>query len=241
MATAKDILKIAISEIGVKESPPNSNKVKYNTDYYGKAVSGSAYPWCCAFVWWVFKQAGASNLFYGGRKTAYCPTVENYYKSNGQYFKSDPRIGDLVLFEFNRAGRANHIGILEKINADGTYTCIEGNTSSSNDTNGGSVMRRVRKKSLIRGFARPNYDANTKPTTKGGNTVTITLSVLQKGSKGEEVKTLQILLNGFGYNCGKVDGDFGNGTLTAVKKYQTAKKLTADGVVGANTWNSLLK
>ena len=42
--TAERILSAARAEIGVKESPANSNRVKYNTAYYGRAVSGSAIP-----------------------------------------------------------------------------------------------------------------------------------------------------------------------------------------------------
>ena len=68
MATANDILKIARKEIGVKEKPAGSNNVKYNTAYYGHKVSGSNYSWCCVFVWWVFKRAKASKLFYDGEK-----------------------------------------------------------------------------------------------------------------------------------------------------------------------------
>ena len=250
--TAQKILKKAISQIGVKENPSGSNNVKYNTDYYGKAVSGSAYPWCCAFVWWIFKECGASHLFYDGKKTAYCPTVETFYKSKGQWYTNNPKVGDLVLFDFSGKGVAGHIGILEKINADGTYTTIEGNTSTSNQANGGCVMRRTRKKSTIRGFARPDYGTVSKTETvannKGGNTVTVTLTVLRKGSKGNEVKTLQRLLNALGYNLGNygerkdgVDGDFGARCDTAVRAFQKASGLTVDGVVGQATWTKLLK
>ena len=42
--TAERIISAAREEIGVKESPANSNRVKYNTAYYGRAVSGSAIP-----------------------------------------------------------------------------------------------------------------------------------------------------------------------------------------------------
>lgn len=242
MPTANDIIKIAIAEIGTKENPPNSNNVKYNTDYYGRTVVGSAYPWCCVFVWWIFKECGASNLFYDGKKTAYCPTVETYYKKQKQWYTSNPKVGDLVLFDFSGSGKAEHIGILEKINADGTYQCIEGNTSSASDDNGGCVMRRIRKKSQIRGFARPNYGGVKQTTeTKGGNTVTVTLTVLKKGSKGKEVKTLQTLLNGYGYNCGTVDGDFGANTLKSIKAFQKTKGLEVDGIVGEQSWSKLLK
>ena len=164
--TAQKILSKAASQIGIKEQPANSNKVKYNTEYYGSEVSGSAYPWCCVFVWWVFKECGASDLFYGGKKTAYCPTVEAYYKKIGRWYQTG-KVGDLVLFDFSKNrknNRAGHIGIVEKVNSDGSYTTIEGNTGSGNDANGGAVMRRTRYKSTIRGFARPDYSAQIKFT-----------------------------------------------------------------------------
>ena len=97
--TAERIISAAQAEIGVKESPANSNRVKYNTAYYGREVSGNNYPWCCAFVWWVFHSVGADKLFFGGKKTAYCPAVETYYRKKGQWF-SEPKSGDLALFDF---------------------------------------------------------------------------------------------------------------------------------------------
>jgi len=48
------IIARARGELGVKEAPYGSNKVKYNTWFYGKAVSGSDYPWCAVFICWVF-------------------------------------------------------------------------------------------------------------------------------------------------------------------------------------------
>lgn len=246
--TAQEILKVAVSQIGIKESPAGSNNVKYNTEYYGTAVRGSAYPWCVCFCWWIFKAAGASNLFYGGKKTAYCPTVESYYKSIGQWY-STPKVGDLVLFDFTGKGIAGHIGIVERVNADGTITTIEGNTSISSNDNGGAVMRRTRKMNVIRGFARPLYNSTTesgsaptehKTSAIGGKTVTVTLIMLRNGSTGANVKALQILLNGRGYNCGTVDGAFGANTQGAVKRFQSARGLEVDGIVGAQTWAALL-
>ena len=52
--TAAKLLKIAQAELGVTEYPSGSNKVKYNTWYYGQVVSGDAYPWCAVFVCWCF-------------------------------------------------------------------------------------------------------------------------------------------------------------------------------------------
>ena len=232
-----NIINIAKKEIGTKEYPKNSNKVKYNTEYYGRAVSGSAYPWCCAFVWWVFKQAGASSLFFEGQKTAYCPTLMNFYKKKGQ-LSNIPKVGSLAFFQFDTDANPEHIGIVIKVNSDGTVTTIEGNTAVGNDSNGGEVMERVRKKSLIMGYAYPYEEA--KKTSGSDKTVNVTVDVLKKGSKGEAVKALQILLNGRGVSCGLVDGSFGPSTEHAVKTYQMKKKLSVDGCVGPATWGSLL-
>ena len=59
--------------------------------------------------------------------------------------------------------------------------------------------------------------------------------------KGDDVKELQEKLIKLGLNLGKwgADGDFGSATRTAVKKFQKANKLTADGIVGAKTWGVL--
>ena len=144
--TPKKILTIARAEIGVKESPANSNRVKYNTAYYGKEVSGSNYAWCAVFVWWCFRQAGASALYYGGKKTAYCPTLKAYHK--GQAVSGDYKPGDVVFFNFSGRTNAAHVGICESW--DGTYiTTIDGNTGSGSEANGGAVMRRRRHKKNI--------------------------------------------------------------------------------------------
>lgn len=63
--------------------------------------------------------------------------------------------------------------------------------------------------------------------------------VLRRGSKGEDVKALQRVLNARGFNAGKVDGDFGPKTETAVKAFQTEAKIGVDGKVGAQTWTAL--
>ncbi len=70
----------------------------------------------------------------------------------------------------------------------------------------------------------------------------ITLDMLSKGSSGYQVKSAQAILEANGYSCGSygADGDFGSGTESAVKKFQKAKGLSADGIIGTDTWNKLL-
>lgn len=68
------------------------------------------------------------------------------------------------------------------------------------------------------------------------------MTMLSKGSRGYQVKVAQSLLILNGCSCGSygADGVFGSATLSAVKKYQRAKGLAVDGIVGPNTWNALL-
>ena len=49
--TAQMVVATALAEVGTKESPRNSNKVKYNQWFYGRNVSAF---WCCTFVCWCF-------------------------------------------------------------------------------------------------------------------------------------------------------------------------------------------
>lgn len=63
--------------------------------------------------------------------------------------------------------------------------------------------------------------------------------LLKLGSKGDEVRTLQSLLNSKGYSVGSVDGDFGPATEAAVRKFQADHGLGVDGIVGKNTWAAL--
>jgi len=62
---------------------------------------------------------------------------------------------------------------------------------------------------------------------------------LRKGMSGELVKKLQKALGTAGYAIA-ADGEFGEQTASTVKQYQTSRGLTADGVVGRQTWRSLL-
>lgn len=87
------------------------------------------------------------------------------------------------------------------------------------------------------------YDASAPAATVTPSAKPETgLPELSRGSKGNTVKALQILLIGYGYSCGSygVDGDFGSGTDKAVKAYQKDAGLDADGVVGPKTWAKLL-
>ncbi len=78
-------------------------------------------------------------------------------------------------------------------------------------------------------------------TTDKGEFI-LQMKYLRKGSRGEDVRSLQILLMGRGYsvgNCG-ADGIFGNDTENALKAYQKKKLLEVDGVAGPESYRALL-
>lgn len=173
--TASKVLAVARSQLGVKESPAGSNRVRYNTAYYGREVSGDAYPWCCVFQWWLFREAGASGLFYGGQKTASCTALYNDYRRKGRTVPvQEARPGDLIFFTFSKAdkqqGICNHVGVCEA-NETGYITTIDGNTGSTNEANGGAVMRRRRAWSWVTGAARPDYVEEQTMTVEDAKSV----------------------------------------------------------------------
>ena len=155
---ARKVIEAARRHIGVRESPPNSNNVIFNTVYYGRPVSGSQFPWCAVFVWYVFREVGLSRLYFGGERTAYVPALLTFARRNGLFHASGFKPGDLAIFDWSgRRQAANHIGIITEVRASSIVT-IEGNTSIGNDSNGGQVMERVRATSLVTGVYRPEYE-----------------------------------------------------------------------------------
>ena len=69
------------------------------------------------------------------------------------------------------------------------------------------------------------------------STSTMTTAILRKGSTGPEVKSLQKKLLQIGYYLGSygADGDYGDATVTAVRKFQKDNSLAVDGEAGPNT------
>lgn len=229
--TKEAIIRRAQAEIGTKEYPPNSNNVKYNTWFYGHPVNGSNYPWCAAFISWLFRDC--QDLV---PKTASCLNMLAFFEQNHQIV-TNPEPGDIQFMKFNTNNRkTNHVGLfIGKMGS--TNVSIEGNTSLNSNDNGGSVMQRERTRNIV-AYGRPKY-VNSSPITPVKPTIPIPVTVKQ-GSKGETVTLLQQLLVSRGYVIG-IDGDFGPETEKAVRDFQNKQHLGVDGVVGPKTWTALLK
>lgn len=123
--------------------------------------------WCACFVSWVFAQNAASNLIPAKNPHGfiYCPDLYNYAKSHN-LIVADKKLGqpgDIILFDWQGAGIADHVGIITKnLSPQPFYQTIEGNTSPENTTgsqsNGGGVYARNRHMdATIFAIVRPNY------------------------------------------------------------------------------------
>jgi hypothetical protein len=150
----KRALREALRHLGVREQPAGSNKTRFGR-WYG--VDGV--PWCAIFVSYCFREGAGMTLCegfkgagVGTRGCAYVPTLEAWLRATGRWKgRSAPAPGDIAIFNWD-GGVPDHIGIVESFMADGTFTCIEGNTSVGNDSNGGQVMRRRRHLNQVNGF-----------------------------------------------------------------------------------------
>lgn len=99
---------------------------------------------------------------------------------------------------------------------------------------GDDWVRRLQSECNKQGFSNQVVDGIAGPNTLKG------CPLLKIGASGNITKLLQEKLTSLGYGTNGVDGIFGNGTKNAVIKYQKSKGLSADGIVGQNTWRKLL-
>lgn len=192
MATAIELLSWAASQIGVKETPAGSNKVKYWDTY--KQNTGANFqgqPWCACFVscgmwhvkmWPTGKDEG---------RFRYCPSLVNWAKQNGKWRERTaiPKPGWIVLFA--NKGTACHVGFVEKRNDASSIQTIEGNTSVTSNDNGGSVMRRTRKYGTvgsswyILGFIEPDFTDTPTVSTPSISTKPVTDTLVSEVISGK--------------------------------------------------------
>jgi len=128
----------AVQEVGTKEKPANSNKVKYNNN--------NGQFWCGYFVDWVAKQVGLKIP-----SCVYTPAGVAGFQGKGQWWNiatKKPEYGDIVFFDFPGGEKVDHVGIVIEVLDDGTMICVEGNTTEDGKTgsqsNGGCVAKKVR-------------------------------------------------------------------------------------------------
>lgn len=247
--TKKDAIKKLLAwlnqQVGYHEGVDNWNKYAA-TDTMRKYLGWNAQnqPWCQIFAnaayidCYGLDKAAMMLCTAVGAGTALCRAAADAFKAMGCWHNK-PEVGDMVFFIVG--GAINHVGIVTDVDEYG-IEAVEGNS-------GDSVRRNRYANSYpnIAGYGRPRWEVATgtkdeKPAKAEPKQLVSGIPTLQKGDKGDTVKSAQLLLIGRNFSCGGwgADGDFGSATETAVRNFQTERRLEVDGIIGAATWTALL-
>lgn len=152
-APGRRALAEALRHVGVRETPPGSNRTMF-----GRWFGADGVPWCAIFASYCY-DVGAGVVLCRGwhgagagpRGVAYVPTLAAWLKASGRVVES-PAPGDLAIFDWD-GGPPDHVGLVIRSRGVELDT-VEGNTAVGNDSNGGEVMRRVRHASQVVVFGR---------------------------------------------------------------------------------------
>ena len=82
----------------------------------------------------------------------------------------------------------------------------------------------------------PTPEPTPTPTPTPAPTYKVPDKTVQSGSEGADAKTVQRRLKDLGYYTGRIDGEFGKASVEALKRFQTANGLIADGKAGRTTY-----
>lgn len=248
--TAQQVLKEAANHLGYKESPANSNNNKFG-QWYGMNYQ----PWCAMFVSYCLYVKGLPLKITTPKGFAYCPFGIKWFKDQCLWHTSSPKPGDVIFFDWKneqgvRDGVSDHVGFVEKVNADGSITTIEGNTSVGNNSNGGQVMRRTRQGADIVGYGRPPYGSGSTTVPDDltgshpdwpGRYITLT----SPNMEGNDILKWQQQMIFRGWNLGTGgfsgkgdDGVFGERSHEVLVEFQKQKGLEDDGIIGPMSWNA---
>ena len=133
-----NVIKVARQEVGYIENKGNKTK-------FGEWFGLNGVSWCGIFVSWCYAMGGVPLPKIGFKRGfAGCQTAAEYFSAKKLIVKN-PVAGDIVLYDWKSDGRYDHTGIYLKHNENNTFAAIEGNTSTVNQSNGGSVMVRTRQ------------------------------------------------------------------------------------------------
>lgn len=164
MSAAKNVLYCARQWIGYSRWDDPEPGTVFGR-WYAKLVDDpyfgeSGIPYCAMFVSYCLNWAGFEAA---GLPGAYVPWILSANSDAGRLVANeDAQPGDLVMFDWQGDGVADHIGIVEENHPDeGWMQTIEGNTSpgsGGSQSNGGGVYRRARNYNSIIGVARPYYE-----------------------------------------------------------------------------------
>lgn len=117
------------------------------------------------------------------------------------------------------------------VGVTGTNVTLSGTTSST----GGGIHKAYATPKANYAWSDGSYGRKTVIWVRGDKAVS-----QGYGNSSTQVKNVQNMLNALGYNAGTADGICGSGTIAAIKRFQRAYGLTADGVLGYQGYPTLL-
>lgn len=191
---------------------------------------------CRGFTYWLFKQIGI--LISGNGATSQYNDESNWSEKGP--IENMPKDKVCCVFRYDSEKKTMEHTLL--YDGNGHYIHCSGKVKKCNASQYKATHYAIPKGLYDEKELSQKPEEKTKGQTKEPQTVK-TLPMLKKGSKGSYVTLLQTTLINKGYKLPKygVDGDFGNETLSAVKKFQKDNGLVVDGIVGPKTWSALEK
>lgn len=152
---AYDIIKVALSQVGYREGNSygdlhGGNKTgSYDYNEYSYWWDGVANRgWCAAFITWCARQAGIPNYVLKGTLAANPVAFDLTLMPKAQ---ADPKIGDLIFFDWDLDGSSDHVGLVAKVSADKVLV-VHGNYAEFC-----TVTSFSRSQVDLLGYARPAY------------------------------------------------------------------------------------
>lgn len=155
-----EVIRIANTQLGVREDPPNSNRGKDVAKYLksvGLDANSGHYSWCMAFVYWCFNEAynklGKPNpLVKTGGVLRQWNETKNKKIKKADAINNPSLIKPGFVFIRNHGGGKGHTGIVVSVNG-GYIETIEGNSNNNGSREGVGVFRLTRKiASIENGF-----------------------------------------------------------------------------------------
>ncbi len=131
--TRAQTVALALTKLGVSESPPRSNNVEFSRWW------GFTGPWCAMYASWILDRAGNTSGF---RFASTAAAVAWARRARRLIPTSQARPGDVVIHLYSST--TGHAGMATESPRDGQLVTVEGNTAGGADRDGGSVMLRRR-------------------------------------------------------------------------------------------------
>ncbi|MGQ0842513.1 MAG: CHAP domain-containing protein [Sporichthyaceae bacterium] len=144
--TAEALIAVASSQLGYRESGDNDNA-------FGAWYGMNRVPWCAQFVSWAAAESGCARAI---PRHAYTPAGAAWFRKRNRW-GSTPRPGAIAYFYNARLRRIAHVGIVVKVDADGSFLTVEGNTNSGGSRQGIGVFKLRRAGTRGGGFGYPDY------------------------------------------------------------------------------------